>query len=188
LPKKTKQDKKSAAYALHFIKNVLKVEYLTNEQKQIVNSVWKNKYTGVQSSPNMGKTFISACIVLAFLYAYENSKVITTAPTVRQVEDLLWSEISSLYNKASEIKKGKLNNRDLILGDKWFATGIATQPRREEESAVKMRGYHAPHMLVVVDEASGVHNAILEAVEDITSSEHSKVLMISNATRAFQLL
>lgn len=63
LPKKTIQDETSAANALHFIKNVLNVEYLTNEQKQIVKSVWNNKYTGVQSSPNMGKTFISACII-----------------------------------------------------------------------------------------------------------------------------
>lgn len=166
----------------YYISNVLGVKGLTNEQMQVVKSVRDNKYTGVKSSPSMGKTFISACIVLAFLCPNKNSKVITTAPTARQVEDLLWSEIAYLFNNANRKLEGKLNNKDLILGDKWFATGISTQPRKEEESAVKMRGYHAPQILVVVDEASGVHQVILEAVEDITSSEHSRVLMISNPT------
>lgn len=168
-----------------FIKNTLGVGFLTDEQKSIVDSVWKNKYTGVKSSPNMGKTFIAACIVLAFLYTYENSKVITTAPTARQVEDLLWREIAFLFNNAAEKLNGKLNSTELKIDDKWFAAGISTQVRKEEESAVRMRGYHAEQILVVVDEASGVHNAILEAVEDITSGENSKVLMISNpVTRA----
>jgi phage terminase large subunit len=166
----------------YFVTNVLGVNKLTKEQESIIKSVWENKYTGVKSSPNMGKTFISACIVLAFLIPNKNSKVVTTAPTARQVEDLLWSEIASLYNNSKFYIGGKLNNTELILGDKWFATGISTTPRKEEESAVKMRGYHAPKILVVVDEATGVHPVILEAVEDITSSEYSRILMISNAT------
>lgn len=166
----------------YFITNVLGVNRLTQEQESIIRSVWENKYTGVKSSPNMGKTFISACIVLAFLVPNKNSKVVTTAPTARQVEDLLWSEIAALYNNSRVHIGGKLNNTELILGDKWFATGISTTPRKEEESAVKMRGYHAPKILVVVDEATGVHPVILEAVEDITSSEFSRILMISNAT------
>lgn len=165
-----------------FIRTVLGVKSLTAEQENVIDSVWKNKYTGVKSSPSMGKTFVAACVVLAFLCPNKNSKVITTAPTSRQVEDLLWSEIASLFNNANTPLPGKLNTKDLILGDKWFATGISTQPRKEEESAVKMRGYHAPQILVVVDEASGVHQVILEAVEDITSSDNSKVLMISNPT------
>lgn len=166
----------------YFIEKTLGVKSLTAEQRSIVNSVWENKYTGVKSSPSMGKTFVSACVVLAFLFPNKDSKVITTAPTSRQVEDLLWSEIAALFNKAKIQLPGKLNTKDLVLGDKWFATGISTQPRKEEESAVKMRGYHAPQILVVVDEASGVHQVILEAVEDITSSDNSKVLMISNPT------
>ncbi len=177
--------KKKLKEPFFFIEKVLGVKRLTTEQKKIVSSVWENRYTGVQSSPSMGKTFISACIVLAYLCPNPESKVITTAPTARQVEDLLWSEIRSLYHKALFHPGGRLMIKDLVFEPNWFATGISTQPKGEEESAVKMRGYHAPKLLVVVDEASGVHPVILEAIEDITSSEHSKVLMISNpATRS----
>jgi phage terminase large subunit len=181
-PAEVQIDKESIKDPFSFIEQVLGVKNLTEEQRKIVDSVWRNRYTGVKSSPSMGKTFISACIVLAFLCPNENSKVITTAPTARQVEDLLWSEIGSLYLNAAYHLGGKLMNKDLVMGAKWFATGISTQPRKEEESAVKMRGYHAPQILVVVDEASGVHQVILEAVEDITSSEYARVLMISNPT------
>jgi len=167
---------------LFTIKHILGIENLTKEQEEIALSVWSNRVTAVKSSPSMGKTFIAAAICLAFLLPNKDSKVVSTAPTGRQVEDLLWSEIASLYNNCKYPIGGKLNTTDLILSDKWFATGISTTPGKEDESSVKMRGYHAPKILVIIDEASGVHPAIFEAVEDITSSEYSKVLMISNPT------
>jgi hypothetical protein len=166
---------------LEFITKILKVKYITNEQRAIVESVWKNKYTGVKAAHNVGKTFIEACIVLAFLAGNKHSIVITTAPTARQVRDLLWAEINRLYSgSVISGRLGSIKQMSLNIGPKWFATGIATEAGKEEQSAVKLQGYHARKILVVLDEAVGVHPSIWEAVDGITSSEDAKILAVGN--------
>lgn len=163
-----------------FIHGVLGVEYLTPEQKQIVGSLWANRYTGVKAAHSVGKTFIEACIVLAYVHIYIDSIVITTAPTARQVKDLLWAEINRLREVSQFDFIGEMKTMGYTIGPKWFAAGIATEAGKEEQSAVKFQGYHAKHILVVLDEAVGIHPAIWEAVDGITTGKHSKVLAVGN--------
>lgn len=163
-----------------FIRKILGVENLTEEQENIVLSVWKNKYTGVKAAHNVGKTFIEACIVLTYVSLYYDSIVITTAPTARQVKDLLWTEINKLFDKSEYEIGGDMRVASIIKGPRWFAEGITTETGKEEQSAVKFQGYHAKRILVVLDEAVGVNPAIWEAVDGIASSEKSKVLALGN--------
>ena len=165
---------------LGFIKNILGIERLTDEQKAIVISVWENKYTGVKAAHNVGKTFIEACTVLSYIMLYANSIVITTAPTARQVRDLLWAEINNLYAGIKNPFIGEIKLMGLSVGPKWFAAGIATEAGKEEQSAVKFQGYHSGRILVVLDEAVGINSSIWEAVDGIASSENSKVLAVGN--------
>ena len=165
---------------LGFINDILGVEHLTDEQKAIVISVWENKYTGVKAAHNVGKTFIEACVVLSYIMLYANSIVITTAPTARQVRDLLWAEINNLYAGIKNPFAGEIKLMGLSVGPKWFASGIATEAGKEEQSAVKFQGYHSGRILVVLDEAVGIHPSIWEAVDGIASSENSKVLAVGN--------
>jgi len=163
-----------------FIKNVLGVKYLTPDQRMIVQSVWENKYTGVKAAHSVGKTFLEACIALAFVLTSRDSIVVTTAPTCRQVRDLLWSEINYLYANAVKPLDGEMKLMAYTLGPRWFATGIATESGKEEQSAVKFQGYHADKILVVCDEAVGIHPAIWEAIDGITNSDGAKVLAVGN--------
>ena len=181
--KKTISDKMIENYRkepLEYIREILGVENLTDEQNEIVNSVWKNKYTGVKAAHNVGKTFIEACIVLTYVSLYEDSIVITTAPTARQVRDLLWTEINKLFDKSEYEIGGDMRLMSLVKGPRWFAAGITTESGKDEQSAVKFQGYHAKRILVVIDEAVGVDSAIWEAVDGIASSEKSKVLALGN--------
>jgi phage terminase large subunit len=163
-----------------FIHEILGVKHLTSEQKAIVKSVWANKYTGVKAAHSVGKTFIEACIVLTYINLYSNAIVITTAPTARQVKDLLWAEINRLFAKCEYDLLGDMKMMSYTIGPKWFAAGIATEAGKEEQSAVKFQGYHSGRILVVLDEAVGIHPSIWEAVDGIASSEKSKVLALGN--------
>ena len=165
---------------VRFIQDILGVKHLTGEQKAIVESVWSNKYTGIKAAHSVGKTFIEACIVLTYMNLYSNAIVITTAPTARQVRDLLWAEINSLYAKSEYELPGEMKIMGYTIGPKWFAAGIATEAGKEEQSAVKFQGYHSGRLLVVIDEAVGVHPSIWEAIDGIASSEQSKVLALGN--------
>lgn len=163
-----------------FIREVLGVERLTRQQEKIITSVWTNKYTGVKAAHGVGKTFLGACITLAFVVPNPNTIVITTAPTMRQVKDLLWAEINNLYAKAKYKLGGRMLQTRYDLGPKWFAEGLSTDPGKEEVSAVKLQGYHSNQILIIIDEAVGIHPTIWEAIDGIVSSENAKILAIGN--------
>jgi len=170
---------------LYFIEEVLGINTLTDDQKRIVKSVWMHKYTAVQASYDVGKTFIAACISLAYLVPNPGTTIITTAPTKDQVENLLWKEISQLVANSKmpiydERLGGRLNQTEFTLGEKWFAVGISVQVGKEEQSAVKISGYHNPQILDIIDEASGVHSAIWKAMKGHMASDNSRMLAISN--------
>ena len=128
-----KEDELRLAYMkedpLIFIHDVLSVKYLTPEQEAIVRSVWANKYTGVKAAHSVGKTFIEACIVLAYVHIYSNSIVITTAPTARQVKDLLWAEINRLCAGSEFRFPGEMKMMGYTMGPKWFAAGMNSENR-----------------------------------------------------------
>ena len=101
-----------------FFKKVLKIKTLTCDQKKIALSVLKNRFTAVKAAHSVGKTFIEACIAIWFLMTHRDSIVITTAPTERQVRDLLWSEINNL-----------IRNSAVLIGGKTKVTGLSFDPK-----------------------------------------------------------
>lgn len=163
-----------------FIERILGINRLTKEQERTVESVWSNKYTEVKSSHSVGKTFIAAVIVVTYLFPYRDTIVLSTAPTGRQVRDLLWAEINNIYSNSLYFLGGKCLQLRIDISPKWFAAGISSEIGREEQSAVKFQGYHAPRILLVADEACGIHKAIWGALDGIASSEEAKILAIGN--------
>src|SRR5437588_10556749 len=59
------------------------------KQDEIVQSVFENKVTAVKTCNAVGKSFIAARVVVTWLMLYPGSIVVTTAPTWRQVTDVL---------------------------------------------------------------------------------------------------
>lgn len=146
-------------------------------QVQIVQSVFRNKYTAVKTCNAIGKSYIAARIAITYLMLYPGSIVVTTAPTWRQVTDVLWREIGTAVKQS----KYKLTDREvtqagLNLDTDWFAVGLST--KRPEN----FFGYHADHILVIVDEAGGVEEAIFKGVAAITPNSTARVLLIGNPT------
>jgi hypothetical protein len=151
-------------------------ESLWNYQRDIVYSVRDNKVTAVKSCNGIGKSYIAARLALWFLYTYPDSKVITTAPTAKQVRDVLWREIRSAKSKAVLPLSGQLNQMSLDLSEEWFALGLST------DKPDRFQGFHAEHILLIVDEAAGVDEDIFVASDGIVTSQGAKVLYIGNPT------
>ena len=149
---------------------------LWGKQIDIAESVRKNKRTTVRSCNGAGKSFTAADIILWYLSTRSDSIILTTAPTFRQVKDILWKEINNTHSRALLNIGGNLLDTALTFGEKWYATGLSTdQPDR-------FQGYHAVRILIVVDEAAGVDERIFGAIEGNLSSEHSRLLLIGNPT------
>jgi len=166
---------RSQADPVFFCENILGVN-LWEKQKQIIESVRDNTNTCVASGHGVGKTFVSACTTLWFLFTHYQSRIITTAPTNRQVESILWAEIWSLYNNSRVPLGGRLLKTSLNIEEKWFALGLST------DDPDRFQGHHAKHVLLVMDEAPGVDAKIYEAAQGILTQDHSKCLLIGNPT------
>jgi hypothetical protein len=164
-----------------FIKNMLGAE-LWQKQIDIINSVKDKRYTTVRACHGPGKTFLSGNTVLWFLYTHKPSKVITTAPTGRQVYSLLWSEIREAHGRGSKIRPlgGDPLKTRLELKPGWYAEGFATS----EFNIERVTGYHSDNILIIVDEASGVPDPIFDALEGLMSSGNAHMLLVGNPTRA----
>ena len=148
-------------------------------QAEILRSVRDNMRTAVRSCHGIGKTFTAAMCILWFVYTHPKAIVLSTAPTWRQVEKLIWKEIRSAYREALVLLGGSLlpKTPELhLIHDEWYAAGLSTnEPDR-------FQGFHEEHILVVVDEAAGVNLEIYEAIEGILTSSGARLLLIGNPT------
>ena len=93
---------------LFFSRHILGGEQPWQKQIKIMKSVHDNPKTVVPSGFGVGKTWVAARTVLWFLFSHSNSLVITTAPTWRQVENVLWAEIRRQHQQSSKPLGGEI--------------------------------------------------------------------------------
>lgn len=152
---------------------------MKGKQLEIVQSVMNNRVTTVRSCHAAGKSFTAACTALWFLMAYPESIVVTTAPTWRQVKDILWREIATRFAKAKiPLAGSEPTATGMNVSTNWYAVGLSTK------DPDKFQGYHADsgHLLAITDEAAGMDEGIFEAIDAILTSEKCRFLMIGNPT------
>lgn len=146
-----------------------------SKQEAIMRSVWEHKKTAVRSCNSGGKSRIASEIGLLYLLKFRPSRVITTAPTFTQVEEILWKEIHSLYSKSRIPFNGHITSTELDMGiynnHPWQMIGISTN----EEN--RMQGFKSPHLLVILDEALGIDPIIWRAIEGLLPH---RILAIGN--------
>lgn len=155
---------------------------LWEKQREIVISVRDNVRTAVRSSNATGKTFTEAQLALWFLSAFPPAVVIDTAPTHRQVENQFWREFRRAYKKAKLPLGGRLLKTQFNIDENWFAIGFTS--KTGEDGLEAFQGWHADHILVIVDEASGVHPRVFEAIQGaLAGGKVVRVLYCGNPTR-----
>lgn len=171
-----------------FIEQALGVT-LDAEQKAIVSAVQHNKRVSVRSGTARGKDFVAACIAVSFLYLtprwnrkgelIENTKVALTAPTDRQVKNIIIPEISRLYNRAKRrgfVLPGRMTSYDIRTdSDEWFLTGF----KADEHNHEAWSGFHAVNTMFVVTEATGIQDDTFEAIEGNLQG-NSRILLVFN--------
>lgn len=149
-------------------------------QKSVLNDLVKYPKVSVRSGQGVGKTALEAGAIIWFLVCRPYSRVIATAPTMQQLYDVLWAEIAKWLNQS--LVKDLLKwtkTKVYMIGDdeRWFATAkTATKPEN-------MQGFHEDHMMIVVDEASGVADPIMEAILGTLTGADNKLLMCGNPNR-----
>lgn len=148
-------------------------------QSEVSSDIANHRFVTVRSGQGVGKTALVAAIALWFLCCFPYPRVVCTAPTRQQLNDVLWAEISKWQSKSPILKrilkwtKVYMKNHE----ERWFATArTATKPEN-------MQGFHEDYMLFIVDEASGVEDRIMAAIFGTLSGEYNKLFMCGNPTK-----
>ncbi len=149
-------------------------------QIDALNALARGENVSIRSGHGVGKTALLAWCVLWFLSTRPYCRIPCTAPTGHQLSDLLWAEISLWLNRSP--LKGLITWTATKVGlvgseESWFAVARAcTKPEN-------LAGFHAPHLLYIVDEASGVPDKIMQAVDGALTTANAQIIMAGNPTR-----
>lgn len=171
-----------------FFEEVLAVSTLEEYQRRVLHEIAHHDRVAIKACHDVGKSWTLARVVLWYLSVFPYSKVVTTAPTYNQVKNILWSEIRSAYSRSKFPLGGKMNLTEWQMtkqGD-WFAIGFT--PRNElsggqgQGTQSSFQGFHAPHLLLVFDEATGIPTNIWTMAEGLMTSGNVKWVGIGNPT------
>jgi len=150
-------------------------------QRDMLMDLARSPKVTVKSGHGIGKTATEANAVLWFLSCFPYARVVATAPTAQQLNDVLWAELNKWIGKSPLLQTILHWTKTYVFVDgferRWFAVAkTASKPEN-------MQGFHEDNMLFIVDEASGVSDEIMEAVLATLSGGNNKLLMCGNPTR-----
>jgi hypothetical protein len=173
---------------------------LTKEQEILSGKIGMS----IMSGMGTGKDFEACLITWHFMYCFSYPKILATANTGKQLNEVFWSELAKVRGMArkvdtkdpnclnelqanfemqSEIMFAKLQNKE-ERGKRWFCSAVTINTKATaEQQGEALAGRHEDHMLFVIDEASGIPEAVFKPIEKTLTGKLNLVFMIFNPTQ-----
>src|SRR5208282_2642822 len=155
-------------------------------QLEMCRSVVRYRKTVVYSGNMIGKDFWIGRLVWWYLLTRgPGSMVYICGPSQTSLGSITWKEIrqatprwmgTDIKSVSAKLSVGMKTSPQLVdMGDGWQAMGLSTT------NVERASGHHAPRMLAIVDEASGVETDARDAIESLG---YDKLVAIGNPIRA----
>lgn len=160
----------------------------TPEQRELAKKIG----VSIMAGKGIGKDTWVSWMLLWFTWLFPYCKNVCTSVSADQLEKVLWSEIAkwhqySLMKPWVKLQTSKLFYTELsedVVGKRWFTYTKTANPHSTELEPEGMAGAHEDYMMVVVDEASGVSDAICHSLEGTLTQFGNFMILIFNPTRA----
>lgn len=150
-----------------------------SKQDEVLRAVDKYRKVAVVATHSIGKSHISARVVLGTGLTWPPglSRITTTATNYRQVTNILWPYIRRTH-KQYRLPGEVMGSPQWKMEDELIADGFSAAA--SDETAVQ--GMHANgEFLLVVDEAGGISDTLGTAFNSLLTSENAHALVIGNA-------
>jgi len=168
----------------------IKGKHITFQQAEILYAVelalqgQKSNRISIRSGHGVGKSATISWLMLWYLFCFKDCQIACTAPSAEQMNDVLWKEAMKWIQLMPEGVKEKYewtgsHIRINESPETWFAR--AKTARKEAPEA--LAGVHGEHVMLLVDEASGVPEEIYNTAEGSLTEKNTLVVLISNPTR-----
>jgi hypothetical protein len=157
-------------------------------QRDALMACAKTNRVAMKAAKGPGKTACLAWIIWWFLCTRPHSKVAATSITGDNLRDNLWAELAKWMGKSALLKskfiwtKTKVECREAPAT--WFCTA-RSWPKSADATAQAetLAGLHADYILFVLDESSGIPQAVMTTAEAVLASGiESLVVQAGNPT------
>lgn len=177
--------KQCAVSRVWFVENVLKVKHIEQWQREELEALDGGATKlSIKSGHGVGKTTLCAWLALHFLLFRDDVKVIVTSPGLQQMKDGLIPEIQKWVNKLPSWMSNQLDiTSERMTRMPNTANNFVSFRTARKENPEALQGVHATHVMIIVDEASGVDEVVYEAGQGSLSTEGSIIVLIGNPTR-----
>lgn len=168
---------------LLFVKEVLGAEP-DPWQREALDAIGRRDRVSIRSGHGVGKTTLLAWLTLWFLLTRNHCKVPVVANSQQQLRDTIWPEIGSWHRRLPAPLRGAIEvqvERVVRVSDPEGAFAVARTASVGNPEA--LQGFHAEHLLFLIDEASGVPDVVFQVGLGALSTTGSKVLLAGNPTR-----
>lgn len=177
---------------VRFAHEALGVERIWWRQEQLLRAIGDHSKVACKSGQKTSKSFSVATIAIWWALTRPGSSVVILSPSHRQIQRIIWTELRRLrdssHNRCKTHPDGRPRRPPVMpLGGTFhklaeagweFPSGslivgfTATDPER-------LRGFSGPDNLYIIDEATGVPDAIWQSI-DGNLAGGGRVLAISN--------
>jgi len=157
-----------------------------SKQRDVLRAARDFDRVSVRSGHKVSKSTSAAVLCWWFTSdekARAEARAIISAPTGRQVAEIVWREIVALHTRAAKLGyrlpiPGKRPGTGVRYGDGREIVGFTIDEGQPEAIA----GFSGANLLFVLDEASGIGDPVFEAL-DGNAAAGARFFLISNPTR-----
>lgn len=175
---------------------------LTDRQAELSKKIGMS----IMSSNGNGKDFLAAIITWHFESLFRDARGMATANTGHQLRNVYWAEVANVRGLARKLDpKNPESRNDLqtnfeVQTDKLFAklpikedwgkrhflelVTINTKATPEEQGE-SLAGRHADHMIIIIDEWSGIPDAVFKPLDRTLTGKLNICFGIFNPTRTY---
>lgn len=167
----------------YFIVEILGAELETWQREVLEQLDTGETKISIRSGHGVGKTALCAWLAIHFLCFRDDVKIIVTAPSADQMKDGLIPEINKWIGKMPMwMRKSLAVTSERVERYPDNKNNFISFRTARKENPEALAGVHATHVLIIVDEASGVDEAIYETGQGALSTEGAIAVLIGNPT------
>jgi hypothetical protein len=154
-------------------------------QREVLRAVAAGeRRISIRAGHGVGKSSCCAWLLIWHMVTRYPQKAICTAPTAGQLFDALFAEVKYWINKLPDPIKAlfEMTSEKVTLKAAPEASFISARTSSADRPEA-LAGIHSEHVLLIVDEASAVPEAVFESAAGSMSGESACTILIGNPTR-----
>lgn len=173
--------------------------YPWSKQAEALQLCCEHPRVAISSGHKVGKSTLVSALAFHEYHCWDRSRVILTAPSSHQVNDIVFREVRRLWQNSGKCAECALDvnmqrpcpHSMVIPGEihELAHSGVKDTNRWSEiigvtaSSTEAFAGISSPRVRYIVDEASGVDEAIFAAIRGNSAADGTRTVMISNPTK-----